>query len=666
MCGIFASISRDAAPEPHPELLKALTRRGPDYRGTLDTDLQITGGGAVSLKFVSTVLAFRGDHIAKQPLQDPASGSFLCWNGEAWKIGDEVIDGNDGEAIIGLLGSAVHEEDILKSINNTLDVLRTIAGPFAFVYYDSINGLVYFGRDCLGRRSLLYNADDTTGTILLSSIADSASGSWHEIEADGIYVMALNTADVLSSLAALQPSSIGSKPFPTYRYSWVPSDKQERTPVSSTLFCRRASTDSRQSLSLGVLNQTVPQVPPVLDLTSSCIGELRKWMDKSLRLRILNIPDPPHEGIPAEVKLGVLFSGGLDCTVLARMAHDILPLDQPIDLLNVAFENPRVVLASKQVPKVSKKPKKQQKAKDIAAALESTTLDPATAESSHKSLSTPTKELSPYESCPDRLTGRAAVAELRTVCPGRVWRFVAVNIPYTEFLEHKPFIVSLIHPHNTEMDLSIAAALYFASRGAGLASVGTSSHTPQLETRYTTSARVLLSGLGADELFAGYTRHGTAFLRHGFKGLIEELDLDVSRLGKRNLGRDDRAISNWSREVRFPFLDEEVVRWALRAPVWKKCGFGTTDAGETSGLDAEKKALRLLAWKLGMHSVANEKKRAVSRSSRKTINLMLTIVYRFNSVRERPRWRQEGARERRLCYELGRSEDLKYRSEILR
>lgn len=612
MCGIFASISRDAAPQPHPELLKALTRRGPDYRGTLDTNIQISDSEKVSLKFVSTVLALRGDHIAKQPLQDPKSESVLCWNGEAWKIGDKVVDGNDGEAIIGLLGSAVDVEDVSASIDNTLDVLRTIAGPFGFVYYDAVHGLFYFGRDCLGRRSLLYNVDDNPGTILLSSIADSASGSWHEVEADGIYLMALNTANIPSSLAALGPSSIGSKPFPTYRYFWVPGDKQELTPVSPTSFCHRASTDSRQSLSLGVLNQAVPEEPPVLDLSSSCVRELEKWMDKSLRLRILNIPDPPHQGAPAEVKLAVLFSGGLDCSVVARMAHEILPLDQPIDLLNVAFENPRVVLASKQVPKVSKKPKKQQKAKDLAAAMENASLESTATNSTPESRATSSEELSPYESCPDRLTGRNAVAELRAVCPGRTWRFVAVNIPYTEFLEHKPSVVSLIYPHNTEMDLSIAAALYFASRGAGLASVGTSSHTPQLETRYTTSARVLLSGLGADELLAGYTRHGTAFSRHGFKGLVQELDLDVSRLGKRNLGRDDRVISNWSKEVRFPFLDEEVVRWALRAPMWEKCGFGTRDEGETVVLDAEKKVLRLLAWKLGMKGVANEKKRAVS------------------------------------------------------
>ena len=163
------------------------------------------------------------------------------------------------------------------------------------------------------------------------------------------------------------------------------------------------------------------------------------------------------------------------------------------------------------------------------------------------------------------------------------------------------------------MDLSIACALYFASRGSGKASIN--DNVPA--TDYTTDARVLLSGLGADELFGGYTRHTTAFSRRGFQGLIEELDLDVARLGKRNLGRDDRVISNWGREARFPYLDEDVVRWSLASPVWDKCGFGgseeTLNAGEPA-LEPEKKVLRLLAWKLGMHSVSQEKKRAVRRS----------------------------------------------------
>jgi asparagine synthetase B (glutamine-hydrolysing) len=178
-------------------------------------------------------------------------------------------------------------------------------------------------------------------------------------------------------------------------------------------------------------------------------------------------------------------------------------------------------------------------------------------------------------------------------------------------MAHRDKVVALMYPHNTEMDLSIAYALYFAARGTGLASI----RQDEELVKYTTPARVLLSGLGADELFGGYTRHATAFERRGFPGLLSELELDVNRLGKRNLGRDDRVIANWGREARYPYLDESLVNWALESPVWSKCGFGTvTRSGQELEEDLEpgKKALRLLAKKLGLASVAMEKKRAAS------------------------------------------------------
>lgn len=158
-----------------------------------------------------------------------------------------------------------------------------------------------------------------------------------------------------------------------------------------------------------------------------------------------------------------------------------------------------------------------------------------------------------------------------------------------------------MYPHNTEMDLSISFALYFAARGQGLGQIGMDSHPEP----YQTTARVLLSGLGADELFGGYVRHATAFGRQSYQGLIEELKLDVSRLGKRNLGRDDRVMANWKKEVRFPYLDEEFVKWAMALPVSEKCNFSH---GQISG---SKQVLRLLADDLGLPAVAQEPKRAV-------------------------------------------------------
>ncbi|EMD00977.1 hypothetical protein BAUCODRAFT_118694 [Baudoinia panamericana UAMH 10762] len=322
-----------------------------------------------------------------------------------------------------------------------------------------------------------------------------------------------------------------------------------------------------------------PAQPYTLELTSPAVLRLESLLRDSIALRVLNIPEPPcREPInQAAARLAILFSGGLDCTVLARLVHDILPLHEPVDLLNVAFENPRIHKANR-----------------------------GTGEQDHDL----------YGECPDRVTGRASWAELRTVCPGRDWKFVAINVPFLETTEHREQVIALMHPHNTEMDLSIAYALYFAARGQGYLLPS----SPVLEkVLYTTSARVLLSGLGADELFAGYQRHATAFNRNSFKGLLDELDLDIGRLGKRNLGRDDRVISHWGREARYPYLDENLLTWALAAPVHEKCGFGDVlvpgvEASES--IEPGKKVLRCLAWKLGMQRAAKEKKRAIQFGAR--------------------------------------------------
>lgn len=362
------------------------------------------------------------------------------------------------------------------------------------------------------------------------------------------------------------------------------------------------------------LNMDLPTEGEHVALTvdSPEVTSLHNALVESLRLRVRDIQLPPSPDLSArrpcsqaeskpDVRVAVLFSGGVDCATIARIAHQLLPQHEPIDLLNVAFENPRVVAARKSpCPPAANssgraKPKKKKGPEEPGHELEPSL--PLQALGS--------ADLDPYSLCPDRSTGLSSFRELCESCPTRPWRFVAIDISYAEVLAHRSTVIGLMHPHSTEMDLSIALAFYFAARGRGTLQSPTGG-----QHGYATPARILLSGLGADELLGGYARHSTAFRRSGYRGLLDELNLDFQRLGRRNLGRDDRVASHWAKELRYPFLDDRVVSWAMAAPVRAKCPF------DSGGDGSAKKVLRLLAQRLGMPKAAAEAKRAVQFGAR--------------------------------------------------
>lgn len=70
-----------------------------------------------------------------------------------------------------------------------------------------------------------------------------------------------------------------------------------------------------------------------------------------------------------------------------------------------------------------------------------------------------------------------------------------------------------------DLSQSLAIALYFAARG-----IGQIRPHPGAEPKpYTSTARVLLNGLGSDELLGGYGRHRTAFKVGGWQAVVNEV-----------------------------------------------------------------------------------------------------------------------------------------------
>jgi asparagine synthetase B (glutamine-hydrolysing) len=116
-----------------------------------------------------------------------------------------------------------------------------------------------------------------------------------------------------------------------------------------------------------------------------------------------------------DARLAILFSGGVDCAFITHLANAYIPQGEPIDLLNVAFENPRAIAnatrerAEKQRLAAKRKQKGKERATDVEGIEEPC--------------------LGVYD-VPDRLTGRETLAELRRIHPEREWRFVEIDVQY--------------------------------------------------------------------------------------------------------------------------------------------------------------------------------------------------------------------------------------------
>lgn len=204
MCGIFFSCSQ-YKPSSLPNV-DYLNRRGPDCSNTVFSELRRQLFNPVNdcplntiyLTFHASVLSLRGDETIQQPLKDPAKGSILCWNGEAWKIDDFPITGNDAKVMFEHLITAaepcmVDRENLPcsegKTLQNIVSVLNNFSGPASFVFYDAQNQRIFYGRDSLGRRSLLQKRG-SDGSLLISSVREFLDpDSWDEIEAGKIYML---------------------------------------------------------------------------------------------------------------------------------------------------------------------------------------------------------------------------------------------------------------------------------------------------------------------------------------------------------------------------------------------------------------------------------------------------------------------------------------------
>lgn len=510
----LAGISNEPTKPPsHAHCIARILARGPDY--ARHTCYRLPG---LSIECFSSVLSLR-QPFKPQPVA--ADGFVLHFNGEIYN--EECLQGNDTEFVLREICSASRAHGRQHAVS--LAVQRLV-GEFAYVVWDQETHTVYFGKDRIGKRSLLF-AENSDRVCVASLMPDS-----NAVECVGgvLYQFSLNTLRVESQRI------MGASYTPINNADLIDSEKA----LESLHIRLKRATNCRQFA-----------VHPL----------------------------HPVDG----ANVAILFSGGLDCTVLAALIADSYAEQSNsaiIDLLTVGFENPRTQMAA--------------------------------------------------ADSPDRLLSRTSWLELCGLYESKnvQFRLVQIDVGYSEWLAHKQRVLDLISPCSTEMDLSIAIAFYFASCADSCVALRRVGEEIFTMPNYTSTAKVLFSGLGADELFGGYSRHENLFyclqesssktdVDERYDDLSQSFIHDIEIIYERNLGRDDRAISSWGKELRYPYLDEEFVRFVIeevdpRLKIKFTWTVQTTKKGEKRVMQFERKhLLRRLARTLGLCNAAGEAKRAI-------------------------------------------------------
>ena len=120
--------------------------------------------------------------------------------------------------------------------------------------------------------------------------------------------------------------------------------------------------------------------------------------------------------------------------------------------------------------------------------------------------------------------------------------------------------------------------------------------------------KVVFSGQGADELFGGYSWYPNILKKQGYEKLQEYLVTDLLLLYKECLEREDKITMAHGVEMRVPFLDPEIVKFATSINL----KLNILDSDDIFG----KRVHRELAKKIGLdHNIAYRKKDAAQHGS---------------------------------------------------
>lgn len=530
MCGIFCAISQGEQPceALHSELAQLLHNRGPDLQDTQQIENVLLAGN---------VLWQQGAMPQKQPII--AGHLALLFNGDLYGLEDKKPAEQSDSAWLmqQLIKCDEQQEEEEEQDTALLSLLQQLHGPYCLVLYNRcdliyiysdiynltlhfscrLTATVYFCRDALGRNSLLIERQAQC-IRLLSTSCHVPHSLCLELPPLGLYKLQVKQLDKCTLYPWQKLDQDAVQQLQKLEASMQWTQTQVERPIAP-LWLQREQADSSYDLyalvedavklPLEQLYQHLLQHVP-LQQTLQRFDELLQ-LSVAQRVQCTAPICRKCEGIQcAHAKVSLLFSGGIDCSILALLADRYVPRDEPIELINVAFER-------------------------VASGVAATT---------------------DMWNVPDRQTAQQSHKELQSLCPTRQWQLLEVNVTRDELRRQlRQHICQLIYPLQTVLDECLGCAFWFAAAA------------PE------STARVALLGSGADELFGGYTRHRNAYRRAGGDQapLHAELEMDWQRIPARNLARDDRVIADSGKTARAPFIEEQVARFVRSLAPQQRC-----------------------------------------------------------------------------------------------
>ena len=448
----------------------------------------------------------------KNLFQDSESKNILQFNGEIYndinKINNDDIKNDDNLdkriSLFKVLNKFTKEnkiEDMNKYIENFFIIYNNLESDHAFYFHDNINKKLLISRDIFGKRSIiLYYIKSLTITFFTPVLSET-----------------------LINLYKYNPNDIMLLEMPSNHLLLI--DKEN---ANKKIFLYENPLISKVHLLR--FNPLFNKINTYENLAQMCHNILRQ----SLRKRLNDVINLNKNG---NYTLGISFSGGLDSSLMTY--YTLLETDNNIniDLFNLSFE----------------------------------------------------------KSSPDRITGIISYKELIDKFPNRKINLILIDKEYntdiTPIFQKK--ILNLIFPRNTHMDFNISSAKYLSTNKQGylvdkikliqyfqqneeivnenlIKKSDEKTYQNNIMTKkiqnfeyekfttmdkiYNSEAKIILDGLGADEIFGGYLRYKNGDIENQMKK-------DLDRLWLRNCGRDDRVCGENLVELRFPYLDYDLMKF---------------------------------------------------------------------------------------------------------